>query len=54
MTRKRRAYLYVIILPFVVSAAFEFLDAWLYWPICLLSVMSWLGACCILAEKEQS
>ena len=33
MTRKQRAYLHIIILPFVISAAVEFLPAWLYWPI---------------------
>jgi hypothetical protein len=52
MTRKTRAYLYVIALPFVISASFEFLDAWLYWPIALICGMAWVGACSILAEKE--
>jgi len=53
MTRKERAYLHIIILPFVVSASFEFLPAWLYWPIALISGMAWLGACAMLIEKEE-
>ncbi len=53
MTRKRSAYLHIVTMPFIVSAAIEFLPAWLYWPIALICGMSWLGACAILAEKEQ-
>jgi hypothetical protein len=52
MTRKQRAYLHIIILPFVISAAVEFLPAWLYWPIALIGGMAWLGAWVILMEKE--
>lgn len=52
MTRKQNAFLHIIVLPFVVSAAFEFLSTWLFWPITLLSVMAWIGACGIVAEKE--
>ena len=52
MTRKQRAYLHIITLPFVISAAFEFLPAWLYWPIVLIGGMSWFGACAMLIEKE--
>jgi hypothetical protein len=52
MTRKRKAYLHLIILPFVISAAVEFLPAWVYWPIALIGGMAWFGACAILAEKE--
>jgi hypothetical protein len=54
MTRKTRAYLHIITLPFVISASIEFLDAWLYLPICLIGGMIWGGACVILAEKEQT
>lgn len=54
MTRKTRAYLHIIILPFVISAAVEFLPAWLYWPISLISAMVWFGACAILTEKENT
>jgi hypothetical protein len=54
MTRKISAYLHIIILPFVVSASFEFLPAWLYWPICLLGGITWIGACMILLEKEDT
>jgi hypothetical protein len=54
MTRKRIAHLYIITLPFVISAAVEFLPAWVYWPIALLCGMAWVGACCILIEKEKT
>jgi hypothetical protein len=54
MTRKRSAYLYIVTLPFVISAAVEFLPAWLYWPTALLCGMAWFGACGILIEKETS
>ena len=54
MTRKQRAYLHIIILPFVISGAVEFLPAWLYWPTSLIYAMAWVGACAILAEKEQA
>ena len=54
MTRKQRAYLHIIILPFVISAAVEFLPAWVYWPIGLLGAMAWIGACAILNEKENT
>lgn len=52
MTRKTKAYLHIISLPFVISASFEFLPAWLYWPIALIGGMAWLGACAMLIEKE--
>jgi hypothetical protein len=54
MTRKTRAYLHVIVLPFVISGAVEFLPAWLYWPTSLICAMAWVGACGILAEKENT
>ena len=53
MTRKTSAYLHIITLPFVISAAVEFLPAWLYCPIALIGGMAWLGACAILIEKEE-
>jgi len=53
MTRKRSAYLHIVFLPFVVSASFEFLPVWLYWPIALIGGMAWFGACLIVAEKGQ-
>lgn len=40
MTKKLKAYLHIVTLPFIVSAAFEFLPAWLYWPIALIGGMS--------------
>ena len=54
MTRKRIAYLYIITLPFVISAAVEFLPAWVYWPIALLCGMAWLGAGLILGEEKNT
>jgi hypothetical protein len=54
MTKKQRAYLHIIILPFVISAAVEFFPAWLYWPIALIGGMAWIGACGILIEKENT
>jgi len=54
MTRKQRAYLHVITLPFVISGAVEFLPAWLYWPTSLICAMAWVGACVILAEKDEA
>ena len=53
MIKKQIAYFHVITLPFAISAAVEFLPAWIYWPTSLLCAMAWLGACVILAEKEQ-
>jgi hypothetical protein len=53
MTRKRSAYLHIISLPFVISAAFEFLPTWLYWPIALIGGMAWFGACLMLIEKDE-
>ena len=54
MTRKQSAYLHVITLPFVISGAIKFLPEWLYWPTSLICAMAWVGACGILAEKEQA
>ena len=54
MTKKQRAYLHIITLPFVISAAVEFLPAWLYWPVGLLGGMAWIGACAILNEKDSA
>jgi hypothetical protein len=54
MTKKTQAYLHVITLPFVISASLEFLPAWLYWPTSLICAMAWVGACGILADKEQA
>ncbi len=53
MKRKTNSYLHIITLPFAVSAAFEFLPAWLYWPIALIGGMTWLGACAMLIQKEE-
>jgi hypothetical protein len=53
MTRKRSAYLHIISLPFVISAAFEFLPTWLYCPIALIGGIAWFGACLMLIEKDE-
>ena len=50
---KTTLYLCIISLPFVVSASFEFLPAWLYWPIALIGGMEWFGACLMLVEKDE-
>lgn len=52
MTNKTRHYIYVVTLPFVVSASWRFLESWLYLPITLICIMAWLGACALIAEKE--
>jgi len=44
--------LWIFGLPFVISAAIEFLPAWVYWPIALLGAMQWLGACITIAELK--
>ena len=54
MTKKQRAYLHIITLPFVISATVEFLPAWLYWPTSLICAMAWFGAGVILAEKDEA
>jgi hypothetical protein len=54
MTRNKRAYLHIIALPFVISAAVEFLPVWVYCPTALLGGMAWFGACAILIEKENT
>ncbi len=54
MTKKQKAYLHIITLPFVISAAVEFLPAWIYWPTSLICAMAWVGACVILTETEQA
>lgn len=52
MNKKTKAYLHVVITPFVVAAAVEFLPFWLAWPSVLLGVMVWIGACIQMTEKE--
>jgi hypothetical protein len=51
MSKKNKMGLWIFGLPFVISAAIEFLPAWVYWPIALLGAMQWIGAC-ILLNKE--
>jgi len=54
MTKKKRAYLHVITLPFVISASWQFLDVWLCYPITLICAMAWFGACVNLAETDKA
>ena len=51
MTEQTKLVLYVVILPFVVSASVEFLPAWLYWPIAVIAGMVWLGSIVELGNK---
>lgn len=52
MSRRNQMALWIFGLPFVISAAIEFLPAWVYWPIALLGAMQWLGACTTLVELK--
>ena len=52
MTKKSVPYLYIVILPFIVSAALEFLPKWVSLPITFLGVLFWAGACAMLLERE--
>lgn len=54
MTKKQKAYLHIMILPFAISAAVEFLPAWVYWPIALLCGMAWVGACAMAIEEKNT
>lgn len=54
MTKKTKMGLWIVGLPFVVSTSNEFLPFWLAWPITLICIMQWIGACIVLTEcKEQ-
>ena len=44
MRTQTKLLLYVVILPFVISASVEFLPAWLYWPIAVIAGLVWFGA----------
>jgi hypothetical protein len=44
MTEQTKLVLYVVLLPFVISAAIEFLLPWVYWPIAILAGIVWLGS----------
>lgn len=52
MKERTIAALHIIIWPFVISASFEFLPAWLYWPIAFVGFMYFAGSCLMLAKKE--
>jgi hypothetical protein len=52
MSKRNQMVLWIFGLPFVISAAIEFLPAWVYWPIALLGAMQWLGACTMLVELK--
>jgi len=55
MSKRNQMVLWIFGLPFVISAALEFLPFWLAAPIVLLGMMQWLGACITLAglKKEE-
>jgi ABC-type microcin C transport system permease subunit YejE len=50
MSKRNQMVLWVFGLPFVISAAIEFLPFWLAAPIAFLGAVQWLGACIALAE----
>ena len=52
MTEKNQTVAYIMITPFVVSAAVEFLPRWLSAPIGMLGFMLWLGALFMLLDKK--
>ena len=54
MTKKTRPFIYVITLPFVVSASWQFLEVWLCYPITLICAMAWIGACGIISDKNKT
>jgi hypothetical protein len=49
---KKTATWLIVTVPFVISAAIEFLPPWLYWPICIVFGMVWIGAFITIGEKE--
>jgi hypothetical protein len=52
MTEKNQIVAYIMITPFVVSAAAEFLPRWISAPIAVLGAMLWLGALFMLLDKK--
>lgn len=46
--------LLIILLPFVVSAAWEFLPKWLALPSTLVGAMLWFGTCALIMEEKES
>ena len=52
MSKRTQMGLWIFGLPFVISAALEFLPQWLSFPILLLGTMQWLGACVTLTELK--
>ena len=53
MSKKNQMGLWIYGLPFVISAALEFLPFWLSAPIMLLGTMQWLGACVTLVKLTE-
>jgi hypothetical protein len=52
MSKRTQMCLWILGLPFVISAALEFLPKWLSFPVLLLGIMQWLGACITLTELK--
>jgi hypothetical protein len=52
MKEKTKLTIQVMVIPFVIGAALEFLPRWLSWPATLLGGMLWVGSCIMLAEKK--
>lgn len=46
--------LLIILLPFVISAACEFLPRWVALPSILVGSMLWLGTCALIMDKEEN
>ena len=53
MSKRNQMVLWIFGLPFFISAAIEFLPAWVSWPIAFLGAMQWLGAWVTLAELNK-
>ena len=53
MKDKPMTLLYIFGIPFVVSAAIEFLPGWLSWPVSILGGMIWFGSLFMLQEKKK-
>jgi CRISPR/Cas system-associated protein Csm6 len=52
MSKRNQMVLWIFSLPFVISAAIEFLPFWLTIPVVLLGMMQWLSACITLAKLD--
>lgn len=53
MTRKEKANWLLFVLPFALSAGWEFLPKWVAMPMMFVGVLKWLNECVVVTEKEQ-